>query len=261
MRIEVITMWYNEEFLAPFFLNHYNNTDQINILLDSDTNDKTLEVVEKYKNVKVIEHIFPDMMDDMIKSNTINELYKKLDCDWVFLVDCDEFVWPSVNIDIRDYLHQQSKDHHYTHAMLWQVYKHIYDKSLDPNLPILEQRNHGDSGIEEGQNRMYRKPIIVRGGTIASWQPGCHNLRTSRDLHSCNGHFHGAHWMMADVKMAIERRIKGRKERQSKYNIKHGLTSHQHNITEQDIIKNCTDHLYDPKVMKFHKPGEDGRQQ
>ena len=59
MKIVLITMWYNEEFLAPFFLNHYKWVDKIHILLDADTDDNTEAIATGYSNV-LIEHFnFP----------------------------------------------------------------------------------------------------------------------------------------------------------------------------------------------------------
>ena len=42
MNIEVITAWYNEEILAPYFLKHYSFADRIHILLDDLKNAETL---------------------------------------------------------------------------------------------------------------------------------------------------------------------------------------------------------------------------
>ena len=54
MKIDIITMWYNEAFLAPLFLNHYSFANTIHLLYDEDTTDNTLDIVSKYNNVKVI---------------------------------------------------------------------------------------------------------------------------------------------------------------------------------------------------------------
>lgn len=36
MNIEVITCMYNEEFLAPFFMNHYEWATKIKVFIDDD---------------------------------------------------------------------------------------------------------------------------------------------------------------------------------------------------------------------------------
>lgn len=49
MSIEIITMWYNEEALAPFFLKHYSWADKITLLYDEETSDKSLDIIAKAK--------------------------------------------------------------------------------------------------------------------------------------------------------------------------------------------------------------------
>jgi len=68
-KIELMTLWYNEEFLAPYFLNHYKFIDTIHLFLDSDTNDTTKEIISQYNNVSLKQFTFPDRMDDEIKIN------------------------------------------------------------------------------------------------------------------------------------------------------------------------------------------------
>ncbi len=41
IKISVISVWYNEEKLAPFFLEHYRFADAIHIAVDADTCDGT----------------------------------------------------------------------------------------------------------------------------------------------------------------------------------------------------------------------------
>ena len=61
MRIELITMWYNEEFLAPFFLNHYSWVDKIHIILTPVPTDRTEAIAKRYPNVEIEYFWFPDI--------------------------------------------------------------------------------------------------------------------------------------------------------------------------------------------------------
>jgi len=250
--IEMITMWYNEEFLAPYFLNHYNDIDRIHIFVDSDTNDKTRDIISGYGNVLIHDFTFPDMMDDIIKIDLLNNFYHTLDGDYVALVDADEFIF-----DLRDHLRKHNEMLHYT--KFWNVYRHSSDSDLNPLLPIKEQRRHGVSDFE-GFN-IYTKPNIVRSKIEDfRWTVGHHNASLqSRDMNFCHLNKNldiadasiltGAHWAMADLKYVIDRRLKGRKERQSKENIRRKLTVQHHNITEQYLIEQCQKHLNDPIVF------------
>jgi hypothetical protein len=250
--IEIMTMWYNEEFLAPYFLNHYRDIDLIHIFIDSDTNDKTRDIISLYNNVLIHEFSFPDTMDDIIKINLFNDFYHTINGDYVVLVDSDEFIF-----DIRSHLKKHNETLHYT--KLWNVYRHIDDNDLDSLLPIRDQRRHGVSDFEGFD--IYTKPNIVRSGIEDfKWTPGHHGaILKSRDVRfkhlsknldlACQSILVGAHWSMADQKYAIDRRILGRKQRQSNENIKKGLTIQHHNITEQYLIEQFKKHENDPIVF------------
>ncbi|HHT9146737.1 MAG: hypothetical protein Q7J31_18845 [Syntrophales bacterium] len=295
-KIEVITMWYNESFLAPFFLEHYKFADVIHLLslqrylrilgtiwsiisliepqyivciqvngvvglYDEDTADNTLEIVSKYENVEVIPFRFPDMMDDIIKVEKTNNLYKTLNCDWAIIADADEFVFPlPLGRDIREAL-EQEEDYDLIYTQLWQVYRHRADADLNFTLPAVPQRRHGDPNVTEGINALYVKPIIVRPSAGVEWQPGCHAItkkkRIARVWQKITGNnpnvsprrLYGTHWAMADPDFAVERRIKGRKARQSRVNISNKLTLHNHHVTEEQIRNECRQHLDDPLLF------------
>lgn len=258
LAIEVITMWYNESFLAHLFLEHYKFADKIHIFYDEDTTDNTLDIISKFTNVNVIPFRFPDKMDDIIKVAKLNKLCLELDCDWVISVDADEFVFPlPLGLDIREALAQES-EYDVLFAQLWQVYRHHSDGDLNQSLPAVQQRRHGDPNVTEGINAMYVKPIIVRPRAKIQWQPGCHALKKKKGLanvwEKIAGNkptisprlLYGSHWAMADPDFAVDRRIKGRKERQSRVNLEKKLTEHQHHITEEKIRMECRQHLDDP---------------
>ena len=261
LRLEVITMWYNESFLAPFFLEHYKFADKIHLLYDEDTTDNTLEIVSKYANVHVIPFRFPDMMDDVIKAEKISSLYSTLDCDWAIMVDADEFVFPlPLGRDIREALEREA-DSDLIYAQIWQVYRSRTDEDLDPAVPAVPQRRHGDPNVTVGMNAWYVKPIVVRPSAGVEWRPGCHTLKRKRGLAkivnrlvgkrpSPSPHrLYGTHWAMADATLAIERRIRGRRERQSRRNLERNLTSHNHNVTEAQILSECLQHQDDPLLF------------
>jgi hypothetical protein len=93
MKIETITFVYNEEFLLPYYIKHYDFVDKINIFYDTDSDDKTFSIIKKNKKCNINYFTFPNMMDDRIKVDAINNMYKNLSCDIVFVVDVDEFIF------------------------------------------------------------------------------------------------------------------------------------------------------------------------
>lgn len=260
MKIDIITMWYNESFLAPFFLKHYSYADTIHILLDEETSDNTQEIALKFENVRIVPVRFPDKLDDILKIDKINSLYKEIDSDWIIAVDSDEFVFPlPINKNIKDILGNESK-YNLFNAQLWQVYRHRNDNDLNPDLPAIYQRRHGDPNVTIGINALYVKPIIIRSGLDIEWKPGCHLLARKNIIGWIRSYIqgkqillspqliYGVHWAMADPEISIQRRIK-RKERLSKRNIEMGLGIQNFNVTEEQIRQECEQHLDDPLLF------------
>lgn len=252
MKIKIISMWFNEEFLSRFFLNHYSWTDEIHILFDTDTTDNSRKIIESYSNTKIENFTFPDMFDDDLKIAKINEIYNNTsinEFDWIICVDSDEFIWPKDFVNPKECL--KNTEFNCYRAAMWQVYKHKSELDLDYNKPTIFQRRYGDADINAGINALYIKPIIVKTGLKnLIWQVGNHKiLSCENNIHYSNEYWQGTHWMMADENLAIERRIKGRKERFSKNQITKAYT-HQHIfITEEEIKKICKEHENDKKLF------------
>jgi len=247
MKISVVSMWYNEAFLAPFFLKHYQYVDRIHILLDTDSDDRTKEICKHYSNVKIEDFTFPDMFDCILMVGKINDVVAGMDSDWVFAVDADELIFPPNGENPKEMLSRQGGNLLY--VQMWQVYRHATDVDLDPEQPAIYQRRHGDSNITVGINNLYIKPIIIRPEIKIKWYPGCHEHEANERINVSPERFLGVHWAMADVEMAIERRIKGRKERHGKINLQYGMGIQDRFITEEIIREQCDGHLNDPLLF------------
>ena len=244
MSVEVITTWYNESFLAPFFLRHYAWADKITLLYDRDTTDDSLRIAQSFPNVAVKPFRFPDMLDEGIKQIQLNDAYQNSECDWVVLVDADEFVFFMAEgepcADIRPVL-ETTTDTAFM-VNFYTVFRHRTDAALNPDLPVVPQRRHGHKG--EG------KPCIARTGLGIKWKIGCHcladplpeKLVVQLDIFGC------AHWTMADT-FCFKRRLRDRKERQSRRNIERGMDCHNHSVTIQDLKAILQTHLDDPRVI------------
>jgi len=236
MKVELITCMYNEEFLLPFFLNHYSWVDRITILLDTATNDSTWEIARKYQQVVFVPFAMIEGMDDGEKSKQISETYQSSPADWVIVADADEFIFIS-----KDDLVKINGDDQASCVSLYDVYRHVTEFDLDPLQPIKSQRSHGCL-----DNR-YIKPSIVRGGLSGiSWGPGHHHLSGVANYHPTS--FTGAHWANADLSFCINRRIKGRRDRQSPTNKAMGWSVQNWNVTEDSIRQECELHTNDPKL-------------
>ena len=255
MRIGLISMVFNEEYILPFFFRHYNQfVDKYYILYDKDSTDLTLEIVReqaKTKEVEIIPFEFPDGMNDRIKVDKINNLYEKItDCDWICCADADEFIFPlPFETDVKEILQrEQDKGFNLVKTHMWQVYRNVADEDLDPNkMPIVTQRRYGDPSFD-GWNAFYVKPIIVRAGMKIGWDLGNHKIAYGSYKES-DYKMVGSHWANADPCFCVDRRVKNRRDRQSKRNIAAGMTCQHQGITEQDVLDLCSRHINDPKLF------------
>jgi hypothetical protein len=241
MSIGLVTMFYNEEILAPLFLNHYSFVDDIHVIMDEDTTDRTEEICRQFP-VTIHKLKFPNMMDAGIKQTVLNELFYSLKTEWGIMVDADEFIF-SLKESIPNFLSETSSP--VIHVKLWQVYRHVTDSDINHD-SVLLQRRHGDPDFNSWYNKHYIKNCISKIAYKIPLNIGCHVFYP---LDKITDFLQGAHWKMADPELAIIRRIKNGKERMSKKNLSMNWQCHDFHITEEDIYKECEAHKNDPLLF------------
>jgi len=250
MKVEVITSWYNERVLAPLFFNHYRWADKIVVLLEKSTNDGTRDVIEsasRTQPVEVRDTDFPDGLDDLMKTGEINKAVNASDADWMIVVDSDEFVYPApYGKDPRAVLATETGN--YILSRMWDVWRHESDGDIDPSLPPVPQRIHGEPDLTSMWASLHHKPCIFRRGAGLPGI-GCHVLHDIVPLVKSTESWHGAHWCSADPCFSVERRVKFRQARLSQENIKHGRGTSS--FTEEQLLDMCRAHLGDPVVIQI----------
>lgn len=246
MKIEVITMWYNEEFLSRFFLNNYSFADKITVIIDKDSTDQCETIARSYPNTSIEYVHFPRMLETQIAVDRLNEASAKSTADWVMVVDCDEFISPR---GIREILENDSSD--IIFVRFYQPFRHVTDSDLDPSISVFAQRRHGDPYVVKGQNREGKKPCVIRPRKRIRFMPGNHKIWNRHKYITSDTILLGAHWTMADPCFCVERRTKFRRDRMSEANLKLGHNVHDHNITEEAILQECADHLYDKEMFQW----------
>ena len=245
--ISVLTRWCNDAMIAPFFLNHYSWADEIVILLDSQTVDESRQIIGRYRNARIAEFEFSNGFNGREASELINAVARELQSDWIIGVDADEFVFLADGRDIREVLAEA--DGNLIYADFWQIYRHRTEMDLDPTLPALWLRRHGDPNRSRGANANYQKPIIVKSGLNIRWGVGLHNYEENPRMQVASVRFDGAHWRMADPALAVARRLRGRRENVSPENIEKGWSCNNFDITEEQIRAQCAEHLDDPQLF------------
>jgi hypothetical protein len=204
VRVEVITSWHNQAFLAPFFLDHYRYADRIHVIVDARTDDDTLAICARYPNVAIDSIRFPDGFEHEHRLAKLNAVYRALRCEWVYAVDADQFIFPLPwGTNPRPALNREH-DFDVVRVRLWQVHRHRTDADPDPRRPAVPQRRHGEPNAAQGSDAAGSKPLIVRGGLDAGWTDACQTfgrpgLRISPRV------FGGAHWAKANLGPGPER--------------------------------------------------------
>jgi len=260
MKISAVTMVFDEELILPYFLSHYRHLDQIVVLYETDTTDGSLDLLHHAENVSVVPVHVTGGIDDLQKVALINEWIGRIQTDWLYVLDSDEFIFPEGGINDHTFLEKvvPSGDDVLL-AMMYQVYRHKDDRDLDPTRPPVPQRLHGDpdrfSRIQTPTrdcNAHYIKPIVIRPRAGIRFSPGNHILHqdASTDYKISNFTFSGVHWQMADPTLALYRRMR-RKARISEVNKRNGYGFQHWNVTEEGILDECQKHLNDPLIPEL----------
>jgi 2-polyprenyl-3-methyl-5-hydroxy-6-metoxy-1,4-benzoquinol methylase len=260
LKIAAVTMVYNEALILPYFLRHYEYLDEIHVLYETDSTDETLSILKQAQNVVIEDCHIEGGLDDIDVVNLTNDTVRRIRADWIYVVDPDEFILPH-NESSHDFLIRQ-KNCNVVRAALFNVYRHRTDKDLNPSLPPVPQRIHGDPNIfstyqdeNRAANIFYIKPIVVRPSNRIRFLPGKHfilgHVKVSPEFYA------GAHWRMADPAIALDRRMEHR-ARHSERNKAYGLGWHDFNVTEEWLRAECDRHLDDP-VIDILRPVSEGR--
>lgn len=204
VKLTIVSCWYNEEFMAPFFLSHYSKeVDKIIIYLDTATNDGTAEILSKDPKVEIRPIDYgPQGWDEHSKQGAMISTYRSLTEGWCILVDADEFIFEPGK-PLKKAIHKaERKGSSIIHTQLWNVFRHAEDKDLDPNdTPIINQRRHGDVDFF---TQAYNKPCIAKAGLNVNWCCGMHVIE-SGNYSKYPYDFHGVHWAFADPYLFQER--------------------------------------------------------
>jgi hypothetical protein len=233
MKVTVMSMWLNEEFMAPFFLKHYWWADEIFIILDTATCDRTESILRQYERVRLGSFSFQDGFDSSLRAAEFNRQSQLCNADWLIVVDADELVFPASYADPRDQLLGEKAD--VVFARMWQIFRAEGEAPLIPEIPPLLQRRHGDPNRNRGKNALYNKPCIFRPGRGIELSAGQHYFRAPVGTTVSRRQFYGSHWAFSDLDLAIHRQIVNGKERLSQAEIDHGLSKHWLTASEASI--------------------------
>lgn len=100
--VELFTLCYNEEVILPHFLEYYSKfVDKITIY-DNESTDNSINIINNFKKIpiNVITYKTQNKLNDNEYLNIKNNCWKNSKCDYVIIVDCDEFFnFKDINVD------------------------------------------------------------------------------------------------------------------------------------------------------------------
>lgn len=91
MSLHVYSIQYNEEFMLPHFLKHYEKVADKIFIIDDHSTDRTAEIAKAHPKVTYSQYAF-EGLDETEFSSTLESFYKTHPSDWAVCVDGDELV-------------------------------------------------------------------------------------------------------------------------------------------------------------------------
>ena len=89
--IEVFTITWNEEYLLPYFFQHYDWADKI-IVYDNESTDNTINIIQSNPKAELRTYKTNNQMDNVALQYIKNNCWKGSKADWVIVCDADEFL-------------------------------------------------------------------------------------------------------------------------------------------------------------------------
>jgi glycosyltransferase involved in cell wall biosynthesis len=103
MKIDIITLMRNEEFLLPYYLRHYETFANKIYIIDDHSTDRTAEIAKAHPKVVYSVYKHEGVFED--ENNEAFENCYKTNCrdsDWVMIPGADEFVYHPQLLEILE---------------------------------------------------------------------------------------------------------------------------------------------------------------
>ena len=167
MKIDIYVTMYNEEFMVPYFLRHYETfANRIFVFYDKST-DKTRELLEHHPKVTV----FDVERSGIDEGYWISKLWTKYEessrgrADWVALVDTDEFLYHPNLINVLTQEKEQG-----TQLIQPEGFIMISESPPTTKEQIYDEIKTGLPDFWATQCCLFDPDIYIR------FRPGCHSI-------------------------------------------------------------------------------------
>lgn len=158
MIIHLYTFCWNEAFMIPFFLRHYQKVVDKIVVYDNESNDNSVELLSKHEKVLMRSYSTNGEFIDGTQRMMRNQEWKKSrgKADWVMLPDMDEFLYYPQGLQV---LLDMAEAQGIT-ALVPEGFEMISETLPDSRLPMLEQVRFGV------KSTLYDKPVVFKPDSI-----------------------------------------------------------------------------------------------
>jgi hypothetical protein len=194
MKVAAVTMVFNEKQKLPIWAKYYGSQlgeDQCYII-DHGSNDGSTDTLQGFNRIRLPRSPQDDEKRTFFVSELVNSLLRYY--EYVSYTDCDEILVPDPRkfSGIIDYCEKVKPD--YVTSMGIDLLHKLPDEvTLDPNVPILNQRSYAHYSSAMNKPNMTSRPV--------TWWPGFH----SRELPAKFGDVFLFHLRYADITQTLKR--------------------------------------------------------
>lgn len=231
--IHYYSLCWNEEKILPFVLDYYSSFCGKLLIMDNESDDNSISIIESYKNAQVESYSSKDEIRDDLYLEIKNNIWKqsKGKADWVIVCDIDEILY---HPNLEEVLKRIKKE---GYSIIKPYGFDMYSRSF-PQKSLFEVR----TGVADF--RHLRKCIIFDPNLIdeINFKAGCHKCYPLGKVKIYSDpNFKLLHYKNLDLDYLLFRN-KRFKERLSQFNIENKLGKH-YLIEEQNIASKYEENI------------------
>lgn len=237
MTLHVFAICYNEEYLMPFFLQHYySHVGATHITIyDNYSTDGTEKVIQDFSErypdckVSVIKYDSEGKIRDDLYIQIKNTCWKDCGADWVVICDMDEFLYFENPIqEMLQYLSDNKYD-----IVRCKGYEMVGEKLYAPEFEGYDGRRLTELCPYGTPRDNHNKCLLFKGDLpYINYGFGAHGAYTKADTYESDGDIKMLHYKFLSLPYLIDTYRK-RAERLSDFNKQNGFGFHYTYTTEQ----------------------------
>ena len=243
MKICSFTTVKDEEDIIESFVRYHINIVDYMIISDNCSNDNTLQILKKLKqeglNIDILEDKSQYFDQNKKRKELLDYTMNKYNPDFVFPIDCDEFISTDKSINPRKIIEKLDKNILYNYKMInYVISKNDNEKELF--IPKKMKYRRTESSKENHTFKCFFSNNLYNDKFVMSM--GCHFAYYTDDTEIKNeviNDLYLAHYPVRSKKQLMNKVITGRLNNSSLHSRSEGLGFHQYIILDE-IIKNGT---------------------